>query len=138
MRIAVPATGETFDAELVEDAQGVLRVVEGRSVARHALTVILRAGWRIVDATPMEWALLEAHGCSRDSEGATTVRDGEQPADSDRQQCPPCGSSTVLPVSLEDGRVWFVCFKCVHRWSIADRRSPSAAPYGGRERRTRA
>jgi len=62
MRIAVPETGEKFDAELVEDAQGVLRVVEGRSVARYVLTVIIQAGWRIVDATPAEWALIEAHG----------------------------------------------------------------------------
>jgi hypothetical protein len=43
----------------------------------------------------------------------------------------------VMPVSLDAGRVWFVCFKCIHRWSIADRRSPSMSPYGGRERRSR-
>jgi ribosomal protein S27AE len=61
----------------------------------------------------------------------------ERPAGSDVQQCPPCGSGTVLAVSLEGGRVWFVCFKCVHRWSIADRRSPSQTAYGGRDRRTR-
>jgi hypothetical protein len=51
--------------------------------------------------------------------------------------CPGCESGTVLPVSVESGRVWFVCFKCVHRWGMADRRVPIAVPYGGRERRTR-
>ena len=140
MRIAVPETGEKFDAELVEDAQGVVRVVEGRSVAKYALTVIIQAGWRIVDATPAEWALIEAHGGSharRSGEGSTATCDFEGASDSDRQECPRCGSRTVLPVSLDDGRVPFVCFKCVHRWSITDRRSPNPAPYGGRERRTR-
>ena len=64
MTILVPATGERFKGELIEDGQGVLLVTEEKST-RYQLAVILKAGWRIVNATPAERAMLEAHGFGR-------------------------------------------------------------------------
>jgi hypothetical protein len=61
MTILVPATGERFKGELIEDGQSVLLVTEEKST-RYQLAVILKAGWRIVNATPAERAMLEAHG----------------------------------------------------------------------------
>jgi len=54
----------------------------------------------------------------------------ERPAGRDVQRCPSCGSTGVLGVSVEGGRVWLAC-ACDSRWSIADRRSSSATRYAG-------
>ena len=43
------------------DEQGVLWLVDADG-ARYQLAVVLQGGWRIVNATPAERALLEAHG----------------------------------------------------------------------------
>jgi hypothetical protein len=59
--IEIPATRERFEAALVEDAQGVLCVVDAES-ARFVLSVILQGGWRIVDATPIERAHFKRTG----------------------------------------------------------------------------
>ena len=69
-----------------------------------------------------------------DQVGVWRMANGDR---ANHQHCPTCESDTVLTVSLEARSVSFVCFKCVHRWSIADRRSAIQAPFGGRERRNR-
>jgi hypothetical protein len=58
------ASGERFSVELEADEQGVLWLVDAERT-RYQLAVVLHAGWRIVDATPAERAVLEAHGFGR-------------------------------------------------------------------------
>jgi hypothetical protein len=55
------ASGERFRVELEADEQGVLWLLDAER-ARYQLTVVLQGGWRIVNATPAERALLQAHG----------------------------------------------------------------------------
>ena len=43
------------------DEHGVLWLIDAEGV-RYQLAVVFQGGWRIVDATPAERALLEAHG----------------------------------------------------------------------------
>jgi hypothetical protein len=63
MTIAVPATGETFEARLVADDFGVLRLIAGKHARiDYVLSAVLALGWRVVDATPAERALLETQG----------------------------------------------------------------------------
>jgi hypothetical protein len=64
MIIEVPATGERIDALLVEDGCGMLCLKVGRrsGVIDYAFTSVLDIGWRIIDSTPDELALLQAHG----------------------------------------------------------------------------
>jgi hypothetical protein len=61
------APGETFEAKLEADEHGILWLhhtsrVTGKPIAFYGLATLLMIGWRIVDATPAERALLEAHG----------------------------------------------------------------------------
>ena len=64
--VAVPATGETFDAQLDEDEFHMLWLNEpnrkGRRMGRDLLSAVLRIGWRIASASPEEQALRDAHG----------------------------------------------------------------------------
>jgi hypothetical protein len=125
------------------DASAVAAANPNESNAAHALdrrrraltcSPLLEIGWRSASTTPLGACLDATDSVSTDcSEGA--VSNPERPAGSDRQRCPACDSITVLFVSVVDGRVWFVCGKCSHRWSIQDRRAPKPAPYEGPERR---
>ena len=64
------------------------------------------------------------------------MRDDERPPGTGVQQCPSCESAAVKGLSgVESERVWLVCGGCKLRWSIAERRSPSASEYSGFERR---
>jgi len=63
MLIEVPATGERIDARLIEDGCGLCLKVGRRSgLIDYALKGVLDIGWRIIDSTPDERALLDAHG----------------------------------------------------------------------------
>jgi len=54
-------THETFQRQLVQDEHGVLWLRDATG-GRYQLAVVLQGGWRIVESTPAERALLEAHG----------------------------------------------------------------------------
>jgi hypothetical protein len=54
-------TDETFEAQLRADDQNVLWVID-MTDGRYQLAVALQGGWRIVDATPSDRLLLQAHG----------------------------------------------------------------------------
>ena len=59
----MPATGERIALRLVEDDSGALCLMEGRPERiAYVLKSVLEAGWRIVESTPAERALLETHG----------------------------------------------------------------------------
>jgi hypothetical protein len=65
--IELPLSGETFEAELKEDDGGVLSLHERNRVSDermecYLLEDVLKIGWRIVQASPEEQALLDAHG----------------------------------------------------------------------------
>jgi hypothetical protein len=60
--IAIPTTGETFEAQLVADDRGVLQLLQVRPRVDYLVAAVLKIVWRIVDSTPAERALLEAHG----------------------------------------------------------------------------
>jgi hypothetical protein len=63
MTLEVPTTGERVALRLVEDGSGALCLVEGRPERiGYVLKSVLEAGWRIVESTPAERALLESHG----------------------------------------------------------------------------
>ena len=68
MTISVPTSGGwTFEAQLEEDEWHMLWLLKryrptGTVQGRHLLTAVLKIGWRIVESTPEERALLEAHG----------------------------------------------------------------------------
>jgi hypothetical protein len=63
MTIRIPGTGETFEAQLVADERGVLRLVEGNPrEATYSLSAVLTVGWRFEDSTPAERALVVQHG----------------------------------------------------------------------------
>ena len=67
MIIEVPATGERIDALLIEDGCGMLCLKVGRrsGLIDYALKAVLDIGWRIIDSTPEESALLQAHGLAQ-------------------------------------------------------------------------
>jgi hypothetical protein len=64
--IAIPATGETVEAQLEEDEFYMLWLNEpnrkGRRMGRHLLSAVLKIGWRIASASLEEQPLLETHG----------------------------------------------------------------------------
>jgi len=63
MRIAVQATGETYEGQLVEDDFGMLRLITSKPARiDFVLSAVLALSWRIVATTPAERELLEAHG----------------------------------------------------------------------------
>jgi hypothetical protein len=51
-----------IEMRLVEDARGVLHLQTASGVALCSLQEVLNLGWRIVESTPAERALLKAHG----------------------------------------------------------------------------
>jgi hypothetical protein len=55
------ATGETFVVRAEADEHGILWLIDAEGM-RYQLAVVLQGGWRIVDSTPDDRALLEAHG----------------------------------------------------------------------------
>jgi hypothetical protein len=61
VRITIRTAQSEFVARVEADEQGILWLVDAEG-ARYQLAVALQGGWRIVDATPAEHALLEAHG----------------------------------------------------------------------------
>jgi hypothetical protein len=65
MTIRDPVADYTF-ADLVEDEWRILWLHEpdrrGRLKAKYLLTAVLGLGWRILDATPAERAMLADHG----------------------------------------------------------------------------
>ena len=79
MTIAVPTSGGwTFNATLEEDEFHMLWLVKhyGGTATPHLrllLSTTFKTGWRIVDTTPDERALLEAHGFAS-REGAVMLR----------------------------------------------------------------
>jgi hypothetical protein len=64
--IALPSTGETFEAQLEEDEFHMLWLNEpnrkARRMGRYLLSAVLNIGWRIVAASLEEQTLLDAHG----------------------------------------------------------------------------
>jgi hypothetical protein len=70
--IAVPTSGGwTFKATLEEDEHHMLwlnhpNTVSGKRQGRYLLNAVLKIGWRIVESTPEERVLLEAHGLVHD------------------------------------------------------------------------
>jgi hypothetical protein len=54
-------TDERFEAQLRADDQDVLWLIDATD-GRYQLAIALQGGWRILDATPSERVLLEAHG----------------------------------------------------------------------------
>ena len=63
MIIEVPSTGERIDARLVEERFGPLCLKVGQSrVIGYVLKAVLDIGWRIIQSTPDEQALMESHG----------------------------------------------------------------------------
>ena len=68
MTIAVPTSGGwTFEATLEEDEWHLVWLLKrhrstGTVQGRYLLTAMLTIGWRILESTPNERALLEAHG----------------------------------------------------------------------------
>jgi hypothetical protein len=63
MIIEVPTTGERIDARLVEERFGPLCLREGRSARiGYVLKPVLDIGWRIIQSTPDEQAIMRSHG----------------------------------------------------------------------------
>jgi phage tail sheath gpL-like len=64
--ISLRATGETSEGQLEEDTFHMLWLVHRNRRNSGRVQILLSAalqnGWRIVDASPAEQALLEAHG----------------------------------------------------------------------------
>jgi hypothetical protein len=65
--IFIPVNGHTIDAELEADLHGFvwiheLRAATGERIVSWDLVAVLKLGWRSVDASPDEQAVLETHG----------------------------------------------------------------------------
>jgi len=65
--VTIAAPGRTFKAQLEEDEFHMLwlntpNLVTGKRQGRYLLSAVLKIGWRIVNASPDEQAMLEAHG----------------------------------------------------------------------------
>ena len=63
--IAVPLSGDTFEAELEAEESGVLMLYQpsrARMRAFYPLAAVLKIGWRIVRVSAEEQALLDVHG----------------------------------------------------------------------------
>ena len=67
--------------------------------------------------------------------GLAIMVKGERPAGPDVQQCPSCGSTAVMSLAVEGGKVSVVCTRCGRRWTIDDRRSPRGFAHDGPDRR---
>ena len=67
MIIEIPSTGEQIEAYIVADEPAApLAVTFGPAVrARYILAPMLNIGWRIVESTPAERAVLAAHGITQ-------------------------------------------------------------------------
>jgi hypothetical protein len=63
MTIEIPRTNERVEMRLSEDDCGVLYLQHSPSgMAIYSLRAMLDLGWQIVNSTPAERALLDAHG----------------------------------------------------------------------------
>ena len=64
MIIEIPSTGERAEAHIVEDDPAApLAVTFDRTVrVRYTLAPMVEGGWRVVEASPRERAVLAAHG----------------------------------------------------------------------------
>jgi hypothetical protein len=63
MVILIPATNERLPVRLVEEPFGPLCLTMGHPERiAYVLKPVLDIGWRIIDSTPDERALLDAHG----------------------------------------------------------------------------
>jgi len=65
--VTIAAPGWTFEGTLEEDEWHMLwlnspNLVTGKRQGRYLLSAVLTIGWRIVNASPEEQAMLEAHG----------------------------------------------------------------------------
>jgi hypothetical protein len=65
--IFIPVNGHTIDAELEAGSDGnvwihELRASTGERIVSWGLVAVLKLGWRIVNASPAEQAVLETHG----------------------------------------------------------------------------
>jgi hypothetical protein len=60
--IRLPATNKLIEMQLVEDASGVLYLQTRSGAAVCSLQGVLDIGWRIIESTPEERALLKAYG----------------------------------------------------------------------------
>jgi hypothetical protein len=60
--VHIPATGERLEMRLSEDESGLLYLTKrpGCDVA-YSLLSMLQLGWQIVDSTPDERSLMDAH-----------------------------------------------------------------------------
>ena len=54
------ATGETFVVRAEADEHGILWLIDAEGM-RYQVAVVLQGGWHIVDSSPDERVLLEAH-----------------------------------------------------------------------------
>jgi hypothetical protein len=63
MTLEIPATGERLEARLVEDRFQPLALAIGKTRrVSYVLENVLSIGWRIVECTPGERAIVESHG----------------------------------------------------------------------------
>ena len=67
MTIYIPVNGHMIEAELEADLHGSVwihefRAATGERIVSWDLVAVLKLGWRIVDASPDEQAVLETHG----------------------------------------------------------------------------
>ena len=63
MVIEVPRTGERLNATLVEERFGPLCLrMRPREPIAYVLKAMLDIGWRIIQSTPAEEALMASHG----------------------------------------------------------------------------
>lgn len=64
MIIEIPATGERAEAHLVEDdpVEPLAVTFSRTGHVRYALAPMVQGGWRVVEASPRERAVLAAHG----------------------------------------------------------------------------
>jgi hypothetical protein len=60
MTIRTP-TGEMFGGRVEADEHRIFWLIDAEGV-RYQLAVVFQGGWRIMDATPAEQALLDAQG----------------------------------------------------------------------------
>ncbi len=65
--IFIPVNGHIIEAELEADLHGIVwihafRAATGERIVSWDLVAVLKLGWRIVDASPDEQAVLETHG----------------------------------------------------------------------------
>jgi hypothetical protein len=60
--VEIPTSGERIEARLFDD-EGRLCLTLGKTTrASYVLKAVLEIGWRMVEATPEELALIESYG----------------------------------------------------------------------------